>query len=78
MNQYLEKIISLVIEKTGMDREDVTDSSYFEDDLNIGEIDLLEIISALEEEYEIEFTEEEKEKIESIMDLVEIVVEKVD
>ncbi len=78
MDKYIQRIIALIIEKTGVEPEDVSESSYLEDDLNIGEIELLEIISALEEEYNIEFEEKEKENAKSIMDLVEVVEEKVD
>lgn len=78
MDDYLYKIIEIIVEKTGVDPEDVTKESYLEDDLNIGEMELLEIIALLEEEYAIEFEEEEKENISSVMDLVEIVVEKVE
>jgi len=78
MDEYLKKIIAIVINKTGMDPEEISEDSYFEDDLNIGELDLIEIIGALEEEYKIEFEEEEKANLKSIMDLVEVVVEKVE
>lgn len=78
MNEYFNKIAEMIADKTGVDLQDVTEEAYFEDDLNIGEIELLDIISALEEEYAVEFEEEEKERIKSVMDMVEIIVEKVD
>ncbi len=78
MDDYFKNITRIIAGKTGVDPEEITEESYLEDDLNIGEIELLEIIVALEEEYAIEFEEEEKENIESVMDLVELVVEKVD
>jgi acyl carrier protein len=78
MNEYLAKVIEIIINKTGMDPEEISEDSYFEDDLNVGEIDLIEIIGALEEEYKIEFEEEEKEKLKSVMDIVEVIVEKVE
>ncbi len=78
MDEYLKKVIEIIINKTGMEAEEISETSYFEDDLNLGEIDLIEIIGALEEEYKIEFEEDEKEKLKSVMDLVEVVVEKVE
>lgn len=78
MDEYLKKVIEIIINKTGMEAEEISETSYFEDDLNLGEIDLIEIIGALEEEYKIEFEEGEKEKLKSVMDLVEVVVEKVE
>jgi len=76
MDDYLKKVIKIIINKTGVDTEDINENSYFEDDLNIGEIELIDIIGALEEKYEIEFEEGEKENLKSVMDLVEIVIEK--
>jgi len=78
VDKYLKKIIAIIITKTGMDPEEISEDSYFEDDLNVGEFDLIEIIGALEEEYKIEFEDEEKENLKSVMDLVEVVVEKVE
>ena len=68
----------MIIEKTGAEPDEVTEESYFEDDLNIAELELHEIIASLEEEYEIELDEDEKDSIESVMDLVELVVDKVE
>jgi len=78
VEKYLNKIKEITIEKSGIDGEEVLDSSYFEDDLNIGEMELLDILGALEEEYEIEFTDKEKDTIKSVMELVELVMEKVE
>lgn len=78
MDDYLVQIAKIIANKTGVDPEDIKEESYLEDDLNIGEMELVDIIGALEEEYAVEFTEVEKEKVESIMDLIELVVEKVE
>jgi acyl carrier protein len=78
MDKYLNRIIALIVEKTGVDPEEVSDASYFEDDLNISELELQEILASIEEEYQVEFEDDEKEKLESIMDLVELLVEKLE
>jgi len=78
MKEYISRIIAIIIDKTGMDPEEISEESYFEDDLNIAEMELMEIIGAIEEEYQITFEIEEKEKVKSIMDMVEIVFEKVE
>ena len=78
MKEYINRIIAIIIDKTGMDPEDISEESYFEDDLNVDPIELLEIISFIEEEYKVSLEKEEKERIKSIMDLVEIVFEKVE
>jgi acyl carrier protein len=78
MNEYIKRIIAIIIEKTGIDPEDITESSYFEEDLNIDELELMDIIAIIEEEYDIIFEPEEKERITSVMDIVEFVVEKIE
>ncbi|MBP7928094.1 acyl carrier protein [Patescibacteria group bacterium] len=77
-NKYLKRIKAIIIEKTGTDPEELHDDSYFEDDLNVSEMELVELIAAIEEEYDIEFDEEEKENIFAVMDLVELVTEKLE
>jgi len=78
MKEYINRIIAIIIDKTGMDPEDISEEAYFEDDLNVAPLELLEIISSVEEEYRVVLEKEEKEKVKSIMDLVEIVFEKVE
>ena len=78
MNEYIQRIIAIIIEKTGIDPEDITESSYFEEDLNVDELELMDIIAVIEEEYDVAFEPEEKEGITSVMDIVEFVVEKIE
>lgn len=78
MDRYINKIKAIIVEKTGLDPEDINENSYFEDDLNVGQMELYDIITAVEDEYAVEFEEEEKDNVESVMDLVEIVVEKLE
>lgn len=77
MSEYLKKIKSVIEEKTGLDAGEVQENSFFEDDLNIGQMELLEILSELEEIYKVELVDEQ-ENIESIQDLVELLSEKID
>ncbi len=77
MNEYLEQIKNLIVERTGMDPDEITEESYFGDDLNLGEMDLVEILGELEEIYHIDLVEE-KGNIETVQDLVDILVEKVE
>jgi acyl carrier protein len=77
MNNYFEKIRDLVVEKTGMDPAEINEDSFFEDDLNISELELLEILSELEEDLQIEIIPE-KEDIESVGDLIDIISEKLE
>ena len=78
MKEYINRIIAIIIDKTGVDPDEISEESYFEDDLNVDELELLEIIGFIEEEYQMSFEKEEKEKVKSVMDLVEVVFEKLE
>ena len=78
MNEYIQRIIAIIIEKTGIEPEDITEESYFGEDLNIAELELVEILGIVEEEYSIVFEEGEVDNVKSVMDLVELVFEKLE
>ncbi len=65
-----EKVKSVIAEQTGIDPETITMESSFVEDLNIDSIDLIELIMMLEEEYNIEFSEDDAETIKTIGDVV--------
>lgn len=72
--EYLKKIKKVLVEKTGIEADDVLESSYFQDDLNISDMELVEILSELEEEYQIELLGE-KDNIETVQDLIDLLIE---
>ena len=78
MDEYLKKIKQLVSEKTGMELDEITEDSYFEDDLNMGQMDLVDLLTDLEEFYQVEGLLSEKDELETVQDLVDLLIEKVD
>lgn len=76
-NEYFVKIKKVIEQKTGLSGSEIHETSYFEDDLNIGEMELLEILSELEEIYQTELVSEQ-ENIETVQDLVDLISEKID
>jgi len=78
MDEYLKKIRKLISDKTGIEPEEITDESYFEEDLNMGQMELVELLTDLEEIYQVEDLLEEKENLETVQDVVDLLVEKVD
>lgn len=77
MTDYLNQIKKIIQEKTGHEAKDVQETSYFEDDLNIGEMELLEILSELEEIYQVNLVDEQG-NIETVQDLEELIAEQID
>jgi acyl carrier protein len=77
MSNYLNKVKHIIAEKAGMDPSEVTEDLYFQDDLNIDEMELMEIIAEIEEALHVDLTDE-KDEIESVGDLLEALSEKLD
>lgn len=65
-----EKVKSIVAEQLGVEEEKVTEDASFIDDLGADSLDIVELIMALEEEFDIEIPDEEAEKIATIKDAV--------
>ncbi len=65
-----EKLRELISDKLGVDSEDITMDTSFEDDLEADSIALFELVMAIEEEFDIEIDDEIIEKITTVGDIV--------
>ena len=65
-----EKVKSIIVEQLGVDAEEVTPAASFTDDLGADSLDIVELVMALEEEYEMEISDEDAEKIRTVQDVV--------
>lgn len=65
-----QEVIDIVVEQLGVDKEDVTLSKSFVEDLNADSLDLTELIMTLEERFDCEISEEEAEKLKTVGDVV--------
>jgi acyl carrier protein len=70
-DQVTERVIAALVE-FGEEPENVKPDSRFED-LDIDSLDLVELAQVIEDEYKIEITDAEMEKIETVQDVVEFV-----
>lgn len=70
-----EKVKSIVAEQLGVDAGDITLETSF-DDLNADSLDVVELIMALEEEFDIEIPDEDAEKIKTVGDAVDYIKDK--
>jgi acyl carrier protein len=68
-----EKVQEKVAEQLGVDAEEVLMESSFIDDLGADSLDIVELLMALEEEFDIEIPDEEAEKLASVGDVVEYI-----
>ncbi len=65
-----EKVQDIIAKQLNIEKEKITMDSDIQNDLNADSIDAVEIIMAIEDEFEIEFPDEELEKMKLISDLV--------
>lgn len=65
-----EKVKSIIVEQLGVPSEEVTDDASFIEDLGADSLDIVELVMALEEEYDIEISDEDAEKIQTVGDAV--------
>jgi len=64
-----EKIVDIIANQLGIDRGDVTPEASVVDDLGADSLDVVELVMALEEEFNLEIPDEEAEKIKSVNDI---------
>ncbi|MGI6092986.1 Acyl carrier protein [bioreactor metagenome] len=65
-----DKVKEIVVEQLGVDEADVNIDSTFIDDLGADSLDIVELIMAFEEEFNIEIPDEVAEKIKTVKDAV--------
>lgn len=68
-----DKVKDIVVEQLGVDEADVAIDSTFIDDLGADSLDIVELIMAFEEEFNIEIPDEAAEKIKTVKDAVEYI-----
>ena len=66
-----EKVRDIIVEQLGVSEDDVTMEASFIDDLGADSLDMVELIMAMEEEFNFELPEEAAEKIVTVGDAVE-------
>lgn len=74
MENVYERVKNVIVEQLGIeDTDTITMETTFIDDLGADSLDVVELIMALEEEFDIEIPETEAEKIVSVGDVVEYI-----
>jgi acyl carrier protein len=68
-----EKIKKIIAEQLGIDENEIKLDSSFVDDLGADSLDIVELIMALETEFDLEIPDEEAEKISTVEDVVEYI-----
>ncbi len=75
MASVYERVRSIVAERLGVDEDKVTMEAEFIGDLNADSLDLVEVIMAMEQEFDLEIKDEEAENIRTVADAVSFIEE---
>jgi len=70
-----EKVNSIIVDQLGVEEADVVTEASFIDDLGADSLDIVELIMALEEEFDIEIPDQDAEKITAVGDAVNYIKE---
>ena len=67
------RVKEIIVDQLGVDEKEVTLEAKFIDDLGADSLDLVELVMALEEEYDTEISDEDAEKIQTVGDAIEYI-----
>ncbi|MFH1002469.1 MAG: acyl carrier protein [bacterium] len=68
--EAIDKIKKIIVDQLGVDESKITEDSSFVDDLGADSLDIVELIMAFEEEFDMEIPDEDAEKIKTVGDVV--------
>jgi len=68
--ESMDRIKKIIVDQLGVDEGKITEDSSFIDDLGADSLDIVELIMAFEEEFDIEIPDEDAEKMKTVGDAV--------
>ncbi len=75
MADIFEKIKDIIVEQLGVEPEDVKPEASFVDDLGADSLDIVELVMALEETFDLQIPDEDAEKIHKVGEAVQYVID---
>ena len=75
MASIAERVKQIVVEQVGVEEDQVSNESSFMEDLGADSLDTVELVMALEEEFDIEIADEDAEKIQTVQDAIDYITE---
>ena len=72
-DELFNSIKRMIVDQLGVDEDTITEDSSFVDDLNADSLDMVELVMAMEQEFDIEIPDDVAEKVATVKDAVEYV-----
>jgi acyl carrier protein len=73
-----DRVSAIVVEQLGVTQEELAPEASFIDDLGADSLDIVELVMAMEEEFDIEIPDDDAEKIQTIKDVISYVKGKIE
>ena len=77
VEKVTQRLKEIIAEQLGISEEEIVPEASFVDDLGADSLDLVELIMALEEEFDTEISDEEAEKIQTVQDAINYIAENI-
>jgi acyl carrier protein len=68
-----EKVKHIIVEQLGVDEDEVKSEAHFVDDLGADSLDVVELVMALEEEFGLEISDEDAEKLSTVKQAIDYI-----
>ena len=72
-DELFNSIKRMIVDQLGVDEDTITEDSSFVDDLNADSLDMVELVMAMEQEFDISIPDEVAEKVATVGDAVEYI-----
>lgn len=76
MSNVLERVTNIIVDRLGVEESKVTMDATFKDDLGADSLDVVELVMEMEDEFGLQFSDEDSEKIVTVGDAVKYIESK--
>ncbi len=75
-SEVSERLVGVLVSELGLDAEKINDGAHFEEDLDVDSLGVVELLMALEDEFDVKIPDEEAESIMTVGQAVDLVTSK--
>jgi acyl carrier protein len=73
MSDIFERVKNIIVDRLGVDESEVTLTASFKEDLGADSLDVVELVMELEDEFDLEISDEDAEKITTVGEVVKYI-----